>query len=206
MWHPWEPLAHLDTPLLLDVICMNSKVWIDCDRSSWKHLSFKHTPRLLWSRLWQFNLSVVKQFNAPSLSVTLDYCTSHWRDIILFYFVPVSVTLFVCFFAAVFWDTSLLCGLLSYDRPRLRKRLFGKATWTSWNSHKILVHLQLFRMSLELSETPLQKMSLSWIHVSLELLLTLEFSRWVTLKYIMSPTCLRVSKCCYYNSTVSCQL
>lgn len=34
MWHPWVPLSHPDTPLLLDVIRMNSKVWIDCDRSS----------------------------------------------------------------------------------------------------------------------------------------------------------------------------
>lgn len=41
---------------------------------------------------------------------------------------------------------SQLCGLPSYGRPRLRKRLFRKATWTSSNSHKILVHLSLWRL------------------------------------------------------------
>lgn len=43
---------------------------------------------------------------------------------------------------------SQLCGLLSYDHPGLRKRLFRKATWTSSNSHKILVHLRLWRLNL----------------------------------------------------------
>ena len=42
---------------------------------------------------------------------------------------------------------SQLCGLLSYGRPRLRKRLFGKATWTFSNSHKILFHLRMWRLN-----------------------------------------------------------
>lgn len=148
MSHPRELRAHSDTPLLLDVICMNSKVWLDQNCSSRKYLSFKHTPHLSWSRLWQFNLSMAKQFNAPSPSVTKDYRASHCKE---HFFVSVGGTLFVCVLA-FFSDTSLLCSLLSYDCPRLRKRLFRKATWTSWNSHKILVHLQLFRKSLELSK------------------------------------------------------
>lgn len=39
------------------------------------------------------------------------------------------------------------CGLLSYGCPRLRKRLFRKATWTSSNSHKILLHLRSWRLN-----------------------------------------------------------
>lgn len=142
MWHPWEPLAHLDTPLLLDVICMNSKVWIDCDRSSWKHLSFKHTPRLLWSRLWQFNLSVVKQFNAPSLSVTLDYCTSHWRDIILFYFLSLSVRYCLFVFCAVF-----LRHLSALRSPELRpSQITQEAIWEG--------NMNLLKQSQDLSASP----------------------------------------------------
>lgn len=48
------------------------------------------------------------------------------------------------------WHTSPCsqpCGLLSYGCPRLRKRLFRKATWTSSNSHKILLHLRSWRLN-----------------------------------------------------------
>lgn len=45
------------------------------------------------------------------------------------------------------WETPLLCSLPSYDFPKLRKRLFRKATWTSSNSHKIWDHLKLFWMN-----------------------------------------------------------
>lgn len=126
----------------------------------------------------RFNLSVVKQFNAPTQSVTLDYCASHCKEQ-SFCLCQWDIVLFFGFF---FWDTSLLCSLLSYDCPRLRKRLFRKATWTSWNSHKILVHLQLFRMSSELSKNPTAENELKLkLNVSLEFWLTLMADlHWIT--------------------------
>lgn len=51
------------------------------------------------------------------------------------------------FFSCHTSPCSQLYGLLSYGRPTLRKRLFRKATWTSLNSHKILVHLRLWGLN-----------------------------------------------------------
>lgn len=115
-------------------------------------LSFKHTPFFILSSLLRFDLSVVKQFSSPYLSVTLDYCTSHWIG----HFFHI-----VCFFGTVF--ETPLCSPVSwvmtvpdYARGYLGRQHEPPETVT----RPVQVHLQLFRMSSERSESPQQKIKI----------------------------------------------